>query len=495
MPLYPYLLALFYALGERNLLVACFLQLTLGSVNCLLVYRLGKCLKGTPLGLLAAFFLALSGVSIFYEAMLVPTVAISFLLLSTLLVLLEAEGIVRWGLGGILWGLTALTHAAILLWSPFVGAWGLWRRSQAVSKKWLSLGSCFLALCSVLTLSGLRNYWVGREFVLLTAHGGVNFFIGNNPEATGQFKSHFSRYTSAEQLFQQSKKAAEKEAGHPLTDGESSRFWFRKGLEFIRRDPEAFLKLLGRKWSLFWNAYEIPDVEDFYSFRQEFPVLKFAPFQSALLCPLALLGILLSLREPKRFFLVHGILFSMIGGLLLFFVNSRYRASLLPFLALFAAYGLLSLVDFVRRRRPRALLISLFVLFHLALWTRVEGFADDQGIGHYNAGIAYTQAGLFDRAIRELQKALLTSRDEGMIYFALGNAYFGQGKYEKAAGFYQEALSRHPDFSDAYFNLGVSYGKLNRFEEAKRALLEALRLDPNGADIRRQLKELEEKRL
>ncbi len=494
MPLYPYLLAIFYALSWKNLFLVYLFQLLVGSLNCFLLYRLGRQLGGISLGLVSAFFLAFSGISIFYEAMLVPTTTISLFLLLTFIVLSNATSLGRWILSGLLWGLTALAHAGILLWSPFVILWVFWGdRSRALSKKGLMLTGCFLALCLTLSISLLHNFLVAGEGVLMTAHGGVNFFIGNNAKATGQFHSYFSRYTSADQLFQQSKKTAEKEVGHPLTDGESSHYWFRKGMEFIQKDPVVFLKLLGRKWSFFWNAYEIPDVEDFYSFRKEFPILNGAPFQSAFLCPLALFGIFVSLRSPKRFFLLYGILFSMVGGLLLFFVNSRYRTSLLPFLALFAGYGCLQLVALVKNRRPRALLVSLFILFHLVLWTETESFSEERGIGYYNTGVTYLQAGLFEKALQELKQALVTTQDEGMVRFALGNAYFGQQNYKKAAESFQEALRDHPDFTDAYFNLGVTYMKLHQDVEARRALHHALQLDPTGVDIRRQLDTLDGK--
>lgn len=493
MPLYPYLLALFYALCGRDLFFVYALQLLVGVLNCFLLYRLGKLLEGPPLGLLSAFFLAFSGVSIFYEAMLVPTVVVSCSLLFTLLIVSHAKTSKAWFLGGVAWGLSALAHAGILLWSPFLILAGLFGDSQrSFSKKTLALGGCLLAFLSLLSLSALRNFLAAGETVFFTAHGGINFFIGNNPEATGQFHSHFTRYTSAEQLFQQSKREAERQTGHPLTDGESSRFWFQRGMTFVRENPVAFLRLLRQKWSLFWNGYEIPDVEDFYFFRREFPILKFAPFQSAFLSPLALLGICLSVRAWRRFFLLYGMLGAMIVGMLLFFVNSRYRAPLLPILSLFASFGCLRLVGFLRQKQPYALLGSLFLLFHLALWTGTDLPVVEGGIGHYNAAIAYTHAGLFDKAIQQLNRALLTTQDEGMVHFALGNAYFGQGNFEKAAEEFQETVRDHPDFADAAFNLGVTSAKLNRKKEAREALHRALELDPEARDIRRELEKLGE---
>ena len=70
---------------------------------------------------------------------------------------------------------------------PFLlfGAWWAYHKA-APAKRSIRLASYFLGgLILPLLLCGLRNGLVADDWVLITAHGGINFYMGNHPDAAG----------------------------------------------------------------------------------------------------------------------------------------------------------------------------------------------------------------------------------------------------------------------------------------------------------------------
>src|SRR5206468_9501513 len=128
-----------------------------------------------------------------------------------------------------------------------------------------------------------RNYVVGHEFALLTTGGGEVFFIGNNPDANGRYLPPPFVHADPEREHDDFIAKAGELQGRKLTPGESSGFWLRQGLSWIAENPGAWIRLLGRKLVIFWNAYELPDNYNYYEVRE------------VLLHPLSLPGALLFL--------------------------------------------------------------------------------------------------------------------------------------------------------------------------------------------------------
>jgi hypothetical protein len=80
----------------------------------------------------------------------------------------------------------------------------------------------------------IHNYFIAREPVMLSAHSGINFWIGNNPSATGYPKMPPGiRATQAGSL-RDSITLAEQAAGRKLARVEVSRYWSEKANAYIR---------------------------------------------------------------------------------------------------------------------------------------------------------------------------------------------------------------------------------------------------------------------
>src|SRR5205823_2019814 len=62
----------------------------------------------------------------------------------------------------------------------------------------------------------VHNYFVAHDPVILSAHSGINFWIGNNPTATGYPRFPPGLHAGQEAMLQDSITAAESAVGHSL---------------------------------------------------------------------------------------------------------------------------------------------------------------------------------------------------------------------------------------------------------------------------------------
>ena len=139
------------------------MQAVLGSVNCVLIYFLGRRLFSSAVGFAAAGLAAIYGPLIFFDAEFLPSVLAVFLDLLLLLSLLWATsgGYLRRLVPGLLFGLAALCVANILLFLPFALGWLLWQDANLPWKQRL-LRTVPLLLGALLVIApvSLRNYLV-----------------------------------------------------------------------------------------------------------------------------------------------------------------------------------------------------------------------------------------------------------------------------------------------------------------------------------------------
>jgi len=346
-PFYPFLLAGMMILFPDNaLLMTRLLQALISTGSCFLIYELGvEMFNKREVGLLAAL-----GAAIYPPfvggAVEINTVTFEVLLLALTVYFLlrgkeEQTGKNQVG-AGLSLGLAALTRATALAVLPVIFVW-LWLRSE--NSIWSEAIRPFTLVLLVVFLVILpwtvRNYLVHRELILISSNGGLNFWIGNNEKATGEYA--FPSSIDLE-LFTRSL---------ALSEAQRDQLYYREALEFIRRYPAKFVGLLGRKALYFWSfrphiGSNYPEAGQAFAIGRTLYILS-----SILLLPMAALGISLSLPRWRELLLAYGVIASQMLVCMLYFVGTRFRTPIDSFLLIFAssaiAMGVSWMRAFVRR--------------------------------------------------------------------------------------------------------------------------------------------------
>jgi lipoprotein NlpI len=346
----------------------------------------------------------------------------------------------------------------------------------------------------------IHNYFIAGEPVLLSAHSGVNFYIGNNAAANGYPKIPPGLRAGQEGMLKDSITMAEAAAGHPLKRAEVSRFWSQKADAYIHGHFADWLRLMGVKIKNVWNAYQYDDLslvtlfwEDQISRPQWVPHwiwnvnTMFAldrvltpGIRFGLVAALAIPGLLVAGWKYRRSRWVIAAIFLHMAALLPVFVTERYRLAAVPGLLLMASIGLWELWIFLLQKKWRA--VFFFATCTAASAWFVSQPPRDDGLwslDFYNTGIKATDAGNLERAQKNLEIAYAYVPDNSEINFALGNLWLKKGDTTKAKNFYRRAIEINPRHSSAYNNLGVLAMDESRWKLAAAFLKKSIGIDPD----------------
>ena len=332
----------------------------------------------------------------------------------------------------------------------------------------------------------LRNRIVGHDNVLIASQGGINFYIGNNKAAVGFYEPIKEGHGSA--MFERDDATilAEQSTGRKLTPSEVSHYWTGKALNDIRADFPHWLGLLFKKWLLVWNAGEMGDSDDQYTYADWSPLLQGLNrlLHFGTLCPLASLGIWLTWNRRKRVWPLYAMILVYAGSVTLFYVFSRYRFPLVPMLILFAAAGLTSLRDAFREARWRPLWAGAAAAIVVAAVCN-QGMISEALIradAHINLGNAFVIKGEIQNAIGQYEQALQFNPNDPEVPVNLAAALLKTGRFKEAVAYYEQALRIHPDDARAHYNVGIALLRLHQPNEAIGHFEHAVRIEPDYAE-------------
>ncbi|MBQ34748.1 MAG: tetratricopeptide repeat protein [Candidatus Latescibacteria bacterium] len=489
-PLYPYLLAVVFSVfGEGDLLAPRILQALLGACICSLVYLVGRRVFTHAVALGAGVVAALYGPLIYFGGELLPALVGTALnlLLVHLLLLAPVRARRRYLLIGGLLGLSSLAVANVLLFLPFLLLW-LWRQNttepRRVIRAALVVAGCGLIILPVTA----RNLFVGGDAVLISSNAGINFFIGNNPDSEQTVSIRPGRQWS--ELVE----TPESEAGIERPSAKSQ-FFFRRSLRFARDDPAGFSGAMLRKLFRFWQGDEPKRNLDLYWARRDSDLLSLLlwrgtgmAFPFGLVAPLALVGLFAYLRQPgggtPNGRLLAGFLLVYMLSVVLFFVTSRYRLPAVPFLLLFAAYGVHTIARTDRRLRHVTGLAGLIVLCNVGM-EPMPARADTQQL--YWEGYAYKKKGMPANAVQNFRRVLRQDPNHGGALLGLAEMHDRRQEYSEAADLYERFLRVHPRSDPARYQLAGTLLKTKRFSDAIREYEVILRDRPDWAPLLGQL--------
>jgi len=503
-PLYIYFLALILWLTSAFTVVRT-VQMTLGTAGVWLVYLAAREWFGHRAGLLAAGMLTLCGLCTFYEALLIQSALDPFLTAAGLAGL--AIGLNRGdarccALSGLAFGLQSLNrpNIAAVVVSMIVLA-GVARRVRLAA--WVALGFVI-----VLLPVSLRNEAQAGTWSPMSSHGGLNFYIGNNPVATGTYREVRGIRPNLEGQISDARTVAEKATGHALTDDEVSGYFYSVAWQWIRESPASAVRLFARKLRLTFSG-AAPWLNYSYGFfaRDEGTILRGLFVGPWLLLPLGLVGLAYGMPTVKRREYLIWTSFVPLYGLsvALFFVSDRYTLPLLVPLAIGGGAALSVFIDAAvagRWRMAGSLLGAtgaLLVLVNLPLkvddgvaeertrmaerlvtlgryaeaeeWAkRAEERSEQPGILHVRLAEGLLARGRPDDAINHLKKALESDPGKPEIEYMLGETYLAEGRPYDAAECFRHAVAGGFRVEQASFDLARSLAATGDRDGAVRVL-------------------------
>jgi tetratricopeptide (TPR) repeat protein len=512
-PLYPYFVALVYGVFGRNLMLLRAIQICGGSVTVVLTYLVGAKIFRPSVALLGALMLALYGAGTFYEGQLLMEWLGTLLDMLLLFVLLRDFGkshVLKFALAGFLLGLSALARANILIFAPVVLIWILHVAKE--ERRFVSAAAFVVCALVAISPATVHNYAVSKDAVPITWNGGMNFYIGNSDEATGAFVPirgvDYVRDMNTVRY-------VERMVGRDVKPSEVSSYWLKRARTFIEAHPGAELRLILRKTALFFNGFEVPQIESYDLSKTRYGIFKVLFVNFWLLSSLGLAGMIYSAREWRRRFLLYGFIVSYSVSIILFFVTARYRVQVVPAVSLFAAFCAAEVLprSFATLRRAIPATAIFGVLVFLA-WPGLLGIDMNyiRWRDHIHEGRQWSMLGETDRALAEINGAVALRPDDAESYLQRAIIYKDAGRlpdaiedyvrslrispvmpgvhydlaqalrearmYRAAADEYLKAIAQDSLMVEAYNNLGITYRLMKNPEGAIRCFRRAIRINP-----------------
>ncbi|MBM3320278.1 MAG: glycosyltransferase family 39 protein [Candidatus Eisenbacteria bacterium] len=460
-PLYAYMLGGLYALFGRDLLLVRILQSVLGSLTCVFLFLLTSQVFSLRRGIIAGLLAALYTPLLFMDLMILKSVAEIFFLAASLLALAIAareKNLARIALAGLLFGIAVTGRGNLLFGVPFLAAWLLLREPRPLARASAARAGVFLLGIGLAILPvTIRNRVVGGDWVLVESDAGINVYVGNNPRATGIHTPPFDIRTVPEHEEEDAARFAERETGRPMKPSEVSSFWIGKALAFARAHPAEEAHLIGRKFRLVWNGYEVPDNYDQKYFARVSWIFRgFLP-SFLWISPFALLGFALSARNWRRTGFLHLFVIAYLLSLLVLYVTARYRLPIVVGLLPLAAHGFLGFLEMLRARALRRAALAALLLVAVWLFGRAQPFAY-RGFVKQETEIATFLADRGDLAgaERAFERAIEEGKGSGslhLVYWNQGSFFARAGRLAEAEGAFRNALRENPAFTPARLEL------------------------------------------
>jgi tetratricopeptide (TPR) repeat protein len=517
-PLYPYLLAVIFKLGGHSLVAVRVVQAILGATSCVFLGFAGRRFFSQRVGLIAAAMLAIYPPAIFFDGLIQKASVDLFLATLLLAVLAEFCHRPRWEwlvvAGAALAAFTLNRENARVLY-PVIGVWLLIYFRHVSFKRRVVWGAIFTAAVALMLLPvAIRNYHVGGEFMISTAQLGPNLYIGNHPGAEGAYEPLVPGRGDAVYERDDAKRLAEEAMGRKLSPGQVSDYWVGRSLGYVRSQPWDWLRLMGRKFLLVFNATEAADTESIEVYSEYSLILRIILWLNfGVILPLAVFGAWLSRRDWRRLALLSALLLAMAFAVAIFYVVARYRYPIVPIVILFAAAALSAIPGLRsqnwRRWLPGILLALIVAIPSNFLWRnsndetwlnlgqeliRMERPAEavrllrkavDASPGyppaHFNLGVAFNQEGQKEPALDEFTAAIKLQPDYFEAHAAMGLTLLETGRPIGAVKHFREAVRLRPNLPGARRNLGNALMQTDSHAEAIKEYEEALRLEPNHA--------------
>jgi len=489
MPGYGYFLGIIYSIFGHSLTAAYTMQALLGAGTVVLIYCLTKRLTDERTAIAAAVIGVLAQPLVFHVGMIAGEMLTVFLTMAFLLVLSTAihkHNTWVFLLAGILAGLGTLcrgTFALVII--LFIPWYALLERRCFLRRVVPHVLAIIIGALIIITPVTVRNYVVGNDFVPITAHAGMNIFIGNNPKARGGFRRLPELGAQPDEMVENAKKIAQESLGRKLKPSEVSAYWRGKAWNYIRSQPMLFLSLVGEKLFAFTNAFEITDLIALQTMKRFSWLLKYCVIPFGLIMPFAALGMAVTFRR-RGFGILYLFVAANMIAVIMTFVNSRYRLTSVPVFVIFAATALIWLKDNVRSKK-RMLLGIIVLLLSLAIVYKPIGTEDLTAESAHNLAKAYLNEGDTDHAEREFKRAIEINPEYIDARFRLGFLLWKSRRVNEAEEQFEAILKLNPNHVEGLNQMG----NISLFKNDEKSALEywqrSLSINPNQPQVKKAI--------
>lgn len=249
-PVYPFVLSRFFVAFGSYTRVAVFWALMfnclVSALTCVPVYFIALYTFGERLAKRSAWVWALFPYTMYWGMRHTWDTPLSAFLLTllfmTTLQLAKSSTPLKWAFYGLLWGIAGLTNTAELLFLPFAGSWICYRQfRQGKPFFWNAAVGAILFFAAVAPWI-IRDYRVFHKFIPIRGNFGVEFHLGNSPEALGAWQSflHPSQNVLELRLY--------KEMGEPAYVHSK----LELALQFVHNNPARFAYLTFAHFFYYW---------------------------------------------------------------------------------------------------------------------------------------------------------------------------------------------------------------------------------------------------
>jgi tetratricopeptide (TPR) repeat protein len=486
-PLYPFLLSGLFRVATPGIETIQWAQLVLGIVTTGLVFVAARRIDPRA-GVVAGLFYALCGPAVIYENEILMEALLAFLLIASIVATTDdrpAAGPlswIRWGIAGLTLGAAATGRPTYALLLP-VALLAAGRSGADRSRRLARSALVVLGFLAVVGPPSLHNLRASGSPSFVTVSGGLNFFIGNNPAARGVYSQPPGLFLEKDFT---GASTASRMSGRTLDAAGASRYFTAQAWRYLREQPGDALALLFRKAQHLLSPHEVPQIESVEELREAYPILRVVtPVGFWLLFPLALMGAVRATRRHRVAAMSVAVLLCGAVAHLVFFSTGRYRAAMLPALAVLAGSGVVELValrggwrEIARTAWPVALAVGLMLLS-----PRFDGNATRAWSLH-QAGVRYDQIGANKSAAEMYQQALQLDPSAGESWHNLAVCQARDGHLTEAIETNEKALEHLGEHPLTLYNLGILYGRLGMDERAIGYFDRSLAGDPGDPAVR-----------
>ncbi|MCX5632766.1 MAG: tetratricopeptide repeat protein [Phycisphaerae bacterium] len=484
---YPFFLSVVYFFSSCSIVAAKVVQAILGSLTCVLAFLLGRKIFNWRTGLVACLLTVFYGPLIFHESDLISAgwealwaVALVWLFLKVA----DKQNIPMYLLLGICGALSALVRPNFLLF--FLAACGwlgviTYRSKKQLSFVGIALAAILITFILVMLPVGIQNYRVTGHFGVLPASGGINLYIGNNPDFDAAAVRPGPKWEEVTNM--------PRKYGISNNMWDKQRFFYARTCDYIVSQPISFLKGLAGKAMQVISSREMPGNVDVYLFRKFSVLLSVLMWEKGpfgfpfgLLLPLSFVGLIYSWRQvpmPAKLFLVIYPL-----PLIMTHIESRYRVAMVPILSILAAAGIEAFISLIKGYRWSRLIVAVMLIVLAVLASTLPGPFPSEKLDYlpelYNSvGITLGDQGKIGQAIENYKRAIQFAPEYFEAYYNLAATYYKLGDINQAVINYEKSLQLDPNSYKGHYNLGVALYSVGNFELAKTRYMETLRLKPD----------------